>query len=106
MDPAAGAVQMFAHELRRLRRRAGSPTYRAMARHTRCSAPAFSAAAAGERLPSLPVALAHAAARGGEAAHREERRRAAAAVCPRSRGGLSKDEWQAHLPDVGYRTIG
>ncbi|MFE4330381.1 hypothetical protein ACFRQM_13195 [Streptomyces sp. NPDC056831] len=82
MDPAAGAVQMFAHELRKLRHRAGSPTYRAMARHAPFSAPTLSAAAAGERLPSLPVALAYAAACGGEAAHWEERWRAAASSEP------------------------
>ncbi|MFJ1548929.1 helix-turn-helix domain-containing protein [Streptomyces sp. NPDC088246] len=73
---------MFAHELRKLRHRAGSPTYRAMARHAPFSAPTLSAAAAGERLPSLPVALAYAAACGGEAAHWEERWRAAASSEP------------------------
>ncbi|WP_328428081.1 helix-turn-helix domain-containing protein [Streptomyces sp. NBC_00443] len=59
LDPQEGPVQRFAHELRELRRAAGSPTYREMARRAGYSAPTLSGAAAGERLPSLPVALAY-----------------------------------------------
>jgi transcriptional regulator with XRE-family HTH domain len=65
LDPDAGPVERFAHELRELRRGAGSPTYREMARRAGYSAPTLSSAAAGERMPSLPVALAYAAACGG-----------------------------------------
>jgi hypothetical protein len=65
LDPAAGPVERFAYALRELRRTAGSPTYREMARRTGYSAPTLSGAAAGERLPSLPVALAYVAACGG-----------------------------------------
>ncbi|EFG04045.1 transcriptional regulator, XRE family protein (plasmid) [Streptomyces clavuligerus] len=65
LDPAAGPVEAFAHELRALRRAAGSPTYRAMAEDTPYSAPTLSGAASGERLPSLPVTLAFVRACGG-----------------------------------------
>ncbi|MFD9281913.1 hypothetical protein ACFWD7_32315 [Streptomyces mirabilis] len=66
LDPTAGPVQRFAHALRVLRREAGSPTYREMARRADYSAPTLSGAAAGERMPSLPVALAYVAACGGD----------------------------------------
>ncbi|HEU5470950.1 MAG TPA: hypothetical protein VFV67_09885 [Actinophytocola sp.] len=66
MDPSTGPVQRFAWELRRLRRDRGAPTYRAMAGRVAYSAPALSQAAAGERLPSLPVALAYVRACGGD----------------------------------------
>jgi WD40 repeat protein len=66
VDPSAGPVQRFAWELRRLRRDGGAPTYRAMAARVAYSAPALSQAAAGERLPSLPVALAYVRACGGD----------------------------------------
>lgn len=59
LEPTAGPVQRFAYELRKLRVDAGSPTYRAMAQRVAYSAPTLSAAAAGERLPTLPVLLAY-----------------------------------------------
>ncbi|MFG2025971.1 hypothetical protein [Streptomyces sp. NPDC048825] len=73
LDPAAGPVQRFAYELRKLRGEAGGPTYRDMARGVPYSAPTLSAAAAGERLPSLPVVLAFAAACGGDPEEWERR---------------------------------
>ncbi|QEV21476.1 hypothetical protein [Streptomyces alboniger] len=73
LDPAAGPVQRFAFELRKLRQEAGSPTYRVMARHTGYSVATLSRAAAGERLPSLPVTLAYAQACGGDAGAWEQR---------------------------------
>ncbi|MEU9184346.1 hypothetical protein AB0D14_07225 [Streptomyces sp. NPDC048484] len=73
LDPAAGPVQRFAYELRKLRDEAGGPTYRHMARDVPCSAPTLSAAAAGERLPSLPVLLAYVTVCGGDP-HEWERR--------------------------------
>ncbi|WDN56682.1 hypothetical protein [Streptomyces clavuligerus] len=79
LDPAAGPVEAFAHELRALRRAAGSPTYRAMAEDTPYSAPTLSGAASGERLPSLPVTLAFVRACGGDEAAWTERRLKAAA---------------------------
>ncbi|MFD7667820.1 hypothetical protein [Streptomyces sp. NPDC059788] len=67
VDPGAGPVQRFAFELRKMRREAGSPTYRAMAERVAYSAAVLSQAAAGEKLPSLPVTLAYVAACGGDA---------------------------------------
>ncbi|MEV5598627.1 hypothetical protein [Streptomyces sp. NPDC052496] len=73
VDPGAGPVQRFAYELRKLRLEAGSPTYRAMAERVDYSAAVLSQAAAGEKLPSLPVALAYVAACGGNAGHWQRR---------------------------------
>ncbi|MER5972998.1 hypothetical protein ABT112_25255 [Streptomyces sp. NPDC002055] len=79
MDPSAGPVQRFAHELRKLRQEVGGPTYRTMAQQARYSVTALSQAAAGEQLPSLSVALAYAEACGGDRAEWEARWREAAA---------------------------
>ena len=62
MDPDAGPVQRFAHELRLLRQKAGSPSYREMSQHTGVSVTTLSRAAAGERLPSAAVTRAYARA--------------------------------------------
>ncbi|MFJ7042044.1 hypothetical protein ACIQVC_01365 [Streptomyces sp. NPDC101112] len=66
LDPAAGPVQHLAHELRELRRAAGSPSYRAMAEGAGFSATTLSQAAAGERLPSLAVVLGYVRVCGGD----------------------------------------
>ncbi|MGX2995680.1 nSTAND1 domain-containing NTPase [Streptomyces sp. JNUCC 64] len=66
LDPSAGPVGAFAEALRELRRTAGAPTYRAMAAGSPYSASTLSAAASGERLPSLPVVLAYVRACGGD----------------------------------------
>ncbi|MGV9311162.1 nSTAND1 domain-containing NTPase [Streptomyces sp. NPDC003691] len=97
LDPAAGPVQRFAHELRELRRRAGGPTYRDMARSSPYTAPTLSAAAAGERLPSLAVALAYVSAcgAGGRAAEWELRWREAAAD-----GGPGPDDGPGPYPGL------
>ncbi|MFB4262041.1 hypothetical protein [Nonomuraea sp. GTA35] len=67
VDPAAGPVQRFAFELRKLRQEAGGLTYRAMAGRAGYSVTTLSQAAAGERLASLPVVLAFVEACGGDA---------------------------------------
>ncbi len=77
IDPAAGPVERFAHELRVLRRRAGAPTYRAMAADSAYSATTLAYAVAGEKLPSLPVALAYVKACGGDPGWWERRWREA-----------------------------
>ncbi|MEX1656444.1 hypothetical protein ABZ960_25255 [Streptomyces pseudovenezuelae] len=77
LDPGAGAVQRLAYELRKLRDEAGTPTYRAMAARAGYSAPTLSAAAAGERLPTLPVFLVYVSACGGDPGEWEARWRAA-----------------------------
>ncbi|MEU7583554.1 hypothetical protein AB0B50_38950 [Streptomyces sp. NPDC041068] len=78
VDPAEGPVQRFAFELRKLRQEAGAPTYRAMAQSAEYSVTALAYAVAGEKLPSLPVALAYAGACGGDPEEWERRWREAA----------------------------
>ncbi|ROP41197.1 helix-turn-helix domain-containing protein [Saccharothrix texasensis] len=68
----------FAADLRALRERAGSPTYRRLARDAHYSAAALSEAANGRKLPSLAVTLAYVRACGGDAAAWEARWRALA----------------------------
>ncbi|MEU6549018.1 hypothetical protein ABZ915_01855 [Streptomyces sp. NPDC046915] len=77
LDPSAGPVQRLAFELRKLRAEAGSPTYRAMAERTGQGASTLSQAAAGERLPTLPVVLAYVRACDGDPEEWEERWRTA-----------------------------
>ncbi|MEY9992374.1 WD40 repeat protein/transcriptional regulator with XRE-family HTH domain [Streptomyces sp. V4I8] len=73
VDPAAGPVQRFAFELRKLRAEADGITYRSLARRAGYSVTTLSQAAAGEQLPTLPVALAYAEACGGDLAEWEAR---------------------------------
>ncbi|WP_175409881.1 hypothetical protein [Streptomyces sp. TRM64462] len=73
VDPAAGPVQRLAHELRELRRAAGGPSYRTMAETAGFSATTLSQAAAGERLPSLPVVQGYVRACGADPAEWEPR---------------------------------
>jgi WD40 repeat protein/transcriptional regulator with XRE-family HTH domain len=73
VDPAAGPVQRFAFELRKLRAEADGITYRALAQRAGYSVTTLSQAAAGEQLPTLPVALAYAGACGGDLAQWEAR---------------------------------
>jgi WD40 repeat protein/transcriptional regulator with XRE-family HTH domain len=77
LDPDAGTVQRFAHQLRELREEAGKPTYRAMAKKAGYTGSTLSEAAAGERLPSLPVVLAYVAACDGDVVEWEARWHAA-----------------------------
>lgn len=77
VDPASGPVQRFAYELRELRAAAGGITYRALAQRAGYSVTTLSQAAAGERLPTLPVALAYAEACGGDRAEWDARWRTA-----------------------------
>ncbi|MFD7607691.1 hypothetical protein ACFWAN_46160 [Streptomyces mirabilis] len=64
--------------MRKLRAEAGSPTYRMMARRAGQGASTLSQAAAGERLPTLPVVLAYVRACGGDEEEWGERWRQAA----------------------------
>lgn len=77
MDPAAGPVQRFAFELRKLRLEADGITYRSLAQRAGYSVTTLSQAAAGEQLPTLPVALAYAGACGADLAEWEARWKAA-----------------------------
>ncbi|MDX3454012.1 hypothetical protein PV396_19015 [Streptomyces sp. ME02-8801-2C] len=73
VDPQAGPVQRFAHELRELRRTAGGPSYRRMAETGGFSAATLSEAARGERLPSLAVVQGYVRACGGDPGEWEPR---------------------------------
>lgn len=64
----------FACDLRDLRRRAGSPSYRQLAARTHFSASTLAAAAAGQRLPSAAVLAAFVNACGGDPEEWEQRR--------------------------------
>ncbi|WP_213009484.1 nSTAND1 domain-containing NTPase [Paractinoplanes toevensis] len=72
----------FAGDLRRLRRRAGVPTYRELGRRTNYSAAALSEAVSGRRLPSLAVTVAFVRACDGDADEWTERWRGLAAGQP------------------------
>jgi hypothetical protein len=63
---AEGPLRQFAQGLWELRGAAGAPTYRALERRAGYSASALSAAAGGERLPTLAVTLAYVGACGGD----------------------------------------
>ena len=67
LDPKAGPVQRLAWQLRQLRERAGSPSYRLLARRAHYSASTLAEAAKGDRLPSMEVMLAYVEACGGDA---------------------------------------
>jgi transcriptional regulator with XRE-family HTH domain len=75
-------VHRFAHELRLLRLKAGSPSYRAMAQRTGVSVTTLSRAAAGDRLPSAEVVLAYARA------------------CDADPGEAEPDEWEARWKEA------
>ncbi|HEX6468561.1 MAG TPA: hypothetical protein VF069_05645 [Streptosporangiaceae bacterium] len=66
LDPATSPVALFAHDLRRLREKAGTPTYRSMSSKAHVSTSALSTAASGDKLPSLAVCLAYVHACGGD----------------------------------------
>jgi transcriptional regulator with XRE-family HTH domain len=62
LDQGESGLLRFAADLRRLRERAGSPTYRELSRRAHYSAAALSEAAGGRKLPSLAVTKAYAKA--------------------------------------------
>src|SRR5690242_579251 len=70
------ALLRFAAELRRLREKAGSPTYRELSRRAHYSAATLSEAAGGRKLPSLAVTVAFATACGADPAEWQARWRA------------------------------
>ncbi|MFI5800127.1 hypothetical protein [Streptomyces sp. NPDC051677] len=73
VDPQGGPVQRLAHQLRELRKEAGSPSYRAMEKTAGFSATTLSQAAAGERLPSLAVVRGYVCACGADVGEWEAR---------------------------------
>ncbi|MEV4217586.1 hypothetical protein [Nonomuraea sp. NPDC049725] len=79
LPPGDDTLVTFAADLRELRRRAGGPTYRELAKRAHYSLATLSGAASGQRLPSLAVTLAYVTACGGDAAEWEKRWHATAA---------------------------
>ena len=73
IDASGGPVAAFAAELRRLRERAGSPTYRQLGERTRFAPSVLSAATRGTRLATWPVTRAFVAACGGDVAAWQQR---------------------------------
>lgn len=73
IDPTEGPVQQFSMELRELRRKAGSPTYREMSKRVHYSVAALSEAARGTRRPTLEITRAFVEACAGDVPHWEER---------------------------------
>jgi len=73
VNPDDGPLQSFAHDLRKLREKAGNPTYRALAKTAGFSASTLGEAAGGVRKPSLDVTLAFAGACGGDIEAWQER---------------------------------
>src|SRR6185437_3685248 len=66
LDPDGGPLADFARDLRLLRKSAGNPPYRALAKRAGFSASTLSVAASGTRLPSLDVTLAYVQACGAD----------------------------------------
>jgi hypothetical protein len=66
VDSAAGPLQAFAYELRKVRVDAGSPTYRVLAKAAGYGAGTLSEAAGGVRRPTLDVVLAYVGACQGD----------------------------------------
>jgi len=73
LNPAAGPLQEFAFQLRKVRAGAGNPTYRALARNAGYSATTLSEAARGVRKPTLDVVLAYVGACRGDVDEWRER---------------------------------
>src|SRR5690349_11834057 len=71
--PDADALAEFADALRRLRREAGNPGYRVLARRTGYGTTTLWEATSGRTVPTLAVTLAYVAACGGDADEWERR---------------------------------
>ncbi|MFD9705762.1 XRE family transcriptional regulator [Lentzea sp. NPDC059081] len=87
LDEGESGLLRFAADLRRLRERAGSPTYRELSRRAHYSAAALSEAAGGRKLPSLAVTRAYAKACDGDPEEWTRRWRAVAGSEPHSANG-------------------
>ncbi|NJP43382.1 nSTAND1 domain-containing NTPase [Actinacidiphila epipremni] len=101
------AVTRFAASLRRLRRTAGSPPYRQLAREAHYSATTLAEAAAGRRFPTLAVTLAYVRACGGDPAQWEERWHTAAAEALReAEEAQDRPAADERCPYVGLAAFG
>jgi Helix-turn-helix domain len=66
LDPEGGPIAAFAHDLRRLREKAGRPKYLQMARKTGRSRTALTEAAGGDHIPTWDTVRAYVTACGGD----------------------------------------
>ncbi|SDJ07226.1 hypothetical protein [Nonomuraea jiangxiensis] len=73
LDAGDSTLLRFAADLRLLRKKAGNPTYRQLARSAHYSPATLSEAAGGRKVPSLAVTLAYVRACGGDEAEWERR---------------------------------
>ncbi|MGP4099018.1 nSTAND1 domain-containing NTPase [Nonomuraea sp. KM90] len=102
-DDGDDRLLRFAADLRRLRERAGSPSYRELAKQAHYSAGTLSEAAGGRKLPSMAVTMAYAKACGGDPAEWEARWRALAEEFNRPDTATTPDDT---APYVGLRSFG
>ncbi|WP_105975130.1 helix-turn-helix domain-containing protein [Streptomyces geranii] len=96
IDPTRGVLERFAHDLRLLRRQAGSPSYQQLAAHTHFASSTLAACASGKRLPSAAVLEAYVRACGGDVTEWEARR-------VRTRIRLDTGEGEGEGTPVGER---
>ncbi|SMC94737.1 FOG: WD40 repeat [Lentzea albidocapillata] len=96
----------FAADLRLLRTKAGTPSYRAMGGAAHYSATTLSDAASGRKLPSLAVALAFVRVCDGDEAEWEQRWHAIAAELNENCAMTSAAEDVSGAPYVGLRAFG
>ncbi|MGI5499275.1 hypothetical protein [Lentzea sp. CA-135723] len=95
----------FAADLRLLRTKAGTPSYRAMGGTAHYSSTTLSEAASGRKLPSLAVVLAYVRACEGDAAEWERRWHALAAELNEGRAPMTAEDVSG-APYVGLRAFG
>ncbi|GII85136.1 hypothetical protein Ssi03_31260 [Sphaerisporangium siamense] len=105
LDAGDSELLRFAADLRLLRKKAGDPTYRQLARRAHYSAATLSEAASGRRLPTLAVTLAYVGACGGDAGEWEERWRELSAGTPPGGAAEATGEGEAHSPYVGLAAL-
>lgn len=105
LGPGAAVLLQFAADLRQLREKAGSPTYRDLARQAHFSAATLSEAASGHRLPSLAVTRAYVRSCRGDIAEWERRWHRVAAELAHRRAQADVPGSEERSPYVGLRAF-
>lgn len=103
IDPEAGPLERFAHDLRLLRESAGRPSYRELSKRAAFSVTALSEAAGGQIVPTLAVVLGYVKACGGDPAEWETRWRELLAALTPAGPAVQKDVEPA--PYLGLATF-
>ncbi|MEV5986254.1 AAA family ATPase [Streptomyces sp. NPDC052051] len=101
LDVGDSPLLRLAEDLRQLRREAGSPTYRELARRTHYSAATLSAAAGGRVLPTLAVTLGYVRGCEGDTVLWKKRWQAVAAELARDEAAQAALERQEAPPYAG-----